>query len=95
MHARVATFDLGEGADEMIDDIRRDVEGGGPPPGLEDAEGMMMLVDRNNRKGMGIVFFDSEDAMKRGDEVLNNMSPSGASRRTSVEFYEVPVQRMG
>jgi len=56
---------------------------------------MMMLVDRGSGRGLGIVFFESEDAMKRGDEALNKMSPSGGGRRTSVDFYEVPVQRMG
>ncbi len=96
MHARVATFELGEGVDQMIDSVREDVEsGGGPPPGLEDAKGMMMLVDRAKGKTMAIVLFDSEDAMKRGDEALNAMSPSGGGRRTSVDFYEVPIQRMG
>ena len=30
--------------------------------------------------------------MKRGDEALNAMNPGGTERRTSVEFYEVPVQ---
>ena len=45
--------------------------------------------------GRGITLFDSEEAMRRGDEALNSMSPPGATgRRTSVDFYEVPVQRM-
>lgn len=96
MYARVATFELDQaGVDQMIGNVRQDVEGGSPPPGLEDAKGMMMLVDRGRGKGLGIVLFDSEDAMKRGDEALNKMSPSGGGRRTSVDFYEVPVQRMG
>jgi hypothetical protein len=93
MHARVATFELGEGADQMIDQVRQDVEQGGLPPALEDAKGIMMLVDRASGKSMAIMLFDSEDAMKRGDAALNEMSPS-SGRRTSVEFYEVPVQRM-
>ena len=32
------------------------------------------------------------EAMRRGDEALNAMNPGGGERRTSVEFYEVPVQ---
>ena len=96
MYARVATFELDEaGVDQMIGSVRQDVESGSPPPGLEDAKGMMMLVDRGGGRGLGIVFFESEDAMRRGDEALNKMSPSGGGRRTSVGFYEVPVQRMG
>ena len=53
---------------------------------------MMMLVDRSSGKSIGITLFDSEDAMKRGDEALNAMSPGGGGSRTGVEFYEVAVQ---
>jgi hypothetical protein len=94
MHARVATFQLGEGADQMIDEVRKDVEGGERPPGLEDAKGMLMLVDRSSGKSMSIVLFDDEEGLKRGDAALNEMSPGSEVRRTAVEFYEVPVQRM-
>ena len=47
---------------------------------------------RPRGKTLGITLFESEEAMRRGDEALNAMSPSGGERRTSVEFYEVPVQ---
>lgn len=96
MHARVATFQLGEGADQMIDEVRKDVEADQTPPGLEDAKGMLMLVDRSSGKSMSIVLFDDEEGLKRGDAALNEMSPGPGSevRRTAVEFYEVPVQRM-
>ena len=43
----------------------------------------------------GITFFDDEEALRRGDEALNAMSPSGGGSRTAVEFYEVAIQRMG
>ncbi len=79
MYARVASFNLGDGADQMVDQVRGDVESGNRPPGLEDAKGMMMLVDRSSGNAMGITLFDSEDAMKRGDEALNAMSPSTGS----------------
>lgn len=94
MYARVASFDLGEGADQTMNQIRADVESGNRPPGLEDAKGMMMLVDRSTGKSLGIMLFDSEEAMKKGDEVLNGMSPSGGGTRSGVEFYEVAVQMM-
>jgi hypothetical protein len=93
MHARVATFEHDE-VDKMVEEIRRDVESGNRPPGLEDAKGVMVLVDRDKRKSMGIVLFDSEEALQRGDEALNQMTPGEGSRRTSVEFYEVPIQQM-
>jgi hypothetical protein len=55
---------------------------------------MMMLVNRESGKGLVITLFESEDAMRRGDEALNAMNPGGDSRRSSVEFYEVPVQTL-
>ncbi len=92
MHARVATFE-GDPAnvDDMISMVRADVESGTPPPGLEGAK-MLMLVNRETGKGVGVTLFESEEAMRRGDEALNAMSPGSSGRRTSVEFYEVPVQ---
>jgi hypothetical protein len=51
-----------------------------------------MLVDRKTGKGMGITLFESEEAMRRGDAALNAMDPGSTERRTSVEFYEVPVE---
>jgi hypothetical protein len=94
MYARVASFNLGEGVDQAIDQVRSDVESGGRPPGLEDAKGMMMLVDRSSGKSLGITFFDDEAGMRRGDEALNAMSPSGGGSRSGVDFYEVAVQMM-
>ena len=53
---------------------------------------MLMLVNRETGKGVGVTLFESEDAMRRGDEALNAMNPRGVERRVSVEFFEVPVQ---
>jgi hypothetical protein len=93
MHARVATFELGDDPDQMIDAVRSDVEKETLPAGLEEARGMTMLVDREGGKALAIVFFDDEAAMARGDAALNEVSPSGPSRRTDVGFYEVALQR--
>lgn len=91
MYARVATFETDPATlDDELASMRGRVEAGSPP-GLEGAK-MMMLVDRSTGKGFGITLFESEEAMRRGDEVLNAMSPGGGTQRTSVDFYEVPVQ---
>jgi hypothetical protein len=92
MHARVATFE-GDPAniDEAISGVRAEVESGNAPPGLEGAK-MLMCVNRETGKGLGITLFDTEEAMRRGDEALNAMNPGGGGRRTSLDFYEVPVQ---
>ena len=93
MYARVATFE-GDPShlDEAISMVRGQVEAGDAPPGLEGSK-MLMLVDRESGKGLGVTLFDSEEAMRRGDEALNAMNPPGESgRRTAVDFYEVPVE---
>jgi hypothetical protein len=92
MHARIATFESDPAnVDDAISMVRAQVESGETPPGLEGAK-MLMLVNRETGKGVGITLFESEEAMRRGDEALNAMNPGGTERRTSVEFYEVPVQ---
>jgi hypothetical protein len=81
--------------DETISRVRSMMDEGPTPPALEDARRSMMLVDRQTGTGLGLTFFDSEDAMRRGDEALNQMTPPGevTGRRTSVEMYEVAVDR--
>jgi len=92
MHARVATFDSDPARiDDAIEQVRGEVGSGETPPGLEGAK-MLMLVNRETGKGVGVTLFESEEAMRRGDEALNAMNPGASERRTSVEFYEVPVQ---
>ncbi len=94
MYARVAVFESDPSTvDDAIERVRSDVESDATPPGLEGAK-MLMLVNRETGKGFGVTLFESEAAMRRGDEALNAMNPGGSERRTSVEFYEVPVQTM-
>jgi hypothetical protein len=92
MYARIATFESDPAkVDDAIEMVRGEVESGDTPEGLEGAK-MLMLINRENGKGLGVTLFESEEAMRRGDEALNAMNPGGSERRTSVEFYEVPVQ---
>jgi hypothetical protein len=92
MHARVATFESDAAkVDDAIEMVRGEVESGDTPAGLEGAR-MLMLVNRETGRGLGITLFESEEAMRRGDEALNAMNPGASERRVSVEFYEVPVQ---
>ena len=90
MYARVATFESDPAkVDDAIAMIRAEVDGE-VPPGLEGAK-MLMLVNRETGKGLGVTLFETEDAMRRGDEALNAMNPGSTERRVSVEFFEVPV----
>jgi hypothetical protein len=92
MYARIATFESDPSKiDDAINQVRSEVESEQTPEGLEGAK-MMMLVNRETGKGLGVTIFESEEAMRRGDEALNAMNPGQTERRTSVEFYEVPVQ---
>jgi hypothetical protein len=92
MYARVATFESDPSeVDQAIDIVRSSVESEETPEGLEGAK-MLMLINRETGKGLGVTLFDSEEALRRGDEALNRMNPRGTERRTSVEFFEVPVQ---
>ena len=91
MYARIATFESDPArVDDAIKLVQEEVQGD-TPEGLEGAK-MLMLVNRETGKGLGVTLFDSEEAMRRGDEALTAMSPGASERRTSVEFYEVPVE---
>ena len=91
MYARVASFESDPArVDDAIEMVRAGVAGD-TRPGLEGAK-MLMLVNRETGKGLGVTLFESEEAMRRGDEALNAMNPGTTERRTSVEFFEVPVQ---
>jgi hypothetical protein len=91
VYVRVATFEQGGDVDAAIEQVRNDVRTDNRPPGLEDAKGMLMLVNRDTGKTLGIVMFETEEALRRGDEALNAMTPTGEGSRTSVDFYEMPV----
>jgi hypothetical protein len=91
MYARIATFESDPGTvDDAIKLVQEEVKGD-TPEGLEGAK-MLMLVNRETGKGLGVTLFDTEEDMRRGDEALNAMTPGGSECRTSVEFYEVPVE---
>jgi hypothetical protein len=92
MFARVASFESDPAdVDRAIAMVRDEVHSDETPEGLEGAK-MLMLVNRESGRGFGITLFETEEAMRRGDEALNAMSPGETERRTSVEFFEVPVQ---
>lgn len=95
MFVRIASFEGGDlsDADQAIERVKQ-MSGEARPPGLEGAKRHMMLVDRKNARGLGLVFFDTEEDMRKGDEALNAMSPGSRSgQRTSVDMYEVGIDR--
>ena len=91
--ARVVVF---EGVSkERMDEMDREIREGGRPEGLPATE-MMVLHDPEGEKALAILFFDTEDDYKQGDEVLNAM-PAGDTpgRRASVTKYDVATRMMG
>ena len=93
MWARIARFvgDPGD-IDAPIERLRSAVESGGLPPELADAK-FLLLVDRESGGALGLTLFESEEAMRKGDEAMN-AGPGNAGSRSSVEFYEVPLHTL-
>ena len=66
MYARVATFESDPAeVDDAIEMVRGEVESGETPEGLEGAR-MLMLVNRETGKGLGVTLFESEEATVAG-----------------------------
>jgi hypothetical protein len=85
--ARVVSFD--GVSKERIEELKREMAEGERPEGLPASE-LIILHDPGSEKSLAIVFFETEDDYKQGDEALNAM-PAGDTpgRRTSVTKYEV------
>jgi len=88
--ARVVSFE-GVGKDR-IEEMKRDIEGGQRPEEIPATE-ILILHDAEAEKSLAILFFDSEDDYRRGDEALNAM-PAGDTpgQRTSVTRYDVAIR---
>ena len=66
MYACVATFESdAANLDDAISMVRAEVESGETPEDLEGAK-MLMLVNRETGKGLGVALSDSEEANRRG-----------------------------
>ena len=88
--ARVVSF---EGVNtDRIEEIKREVSQGEQPEGIPATE-MVMLHDPDGERSLVILFFETEEDYRQGDETLNAM-PAGETpgRRTSVTRYEVALR---
>ena len=93
MWARVARFEGDPGSiDARIERLRAAIESGDVPVGLAEAK-LLMLVDRASGDMLGVTLFDSEEALRKGDEAMN-AGPGNAGSRASVDFYEVPLHTL-
>jgi hypothetical protein len=85
--ARVVSFD--GVSKERMEELKREMSDGEQPEGLNATE-FVMLHDPEAETSLAIVFFETEEDYRRGDEVLNAM-PAGDTpgQRTSVKKYDV------
>ncbi len=88
--ARVVSF---EGVSkDRVEEMKGEIEGGQPPEGLNATE-MIVLHDAEAEKSLAIVFFDSEEDYRRGDEILSAMpSDETPGQRTGVTRYDVAIR---
>ena len=89
MYARVVRFtDVRSDRPDQLD--AGQIEGGeGPPPGVN-AKGIRMMVDESQGTAVVVIFFDSEEDMKQGNEALDAMDASETpGTRASVDICEV------
>ena len=91
--ARVVSF---EGVStDRIEEMKREMTEGERPEGLPATE-VLVLHDPEAEKSLAIVFFDTEDDYRRGDELLDAMPAAETpGKRTSVAKYNVAVQMKG
>jgi hypothetical protein len=88
--ARVVTFE-GVSKDRM-EEMDREMREGQPPEGFPATE-VVVLHDPEAEKSLVILFFETEDDYRRGDEALNAMPADDTpGRRTSVTKYDVAIR---
>jgi len=88
--ARVVSFD---GVDrDRIEKMKSEMREGERPEEIPATE-VIVLHDPEAEKSLAIVFFETEDDYRKGDEALNAM-PAGETpgRRSSVTKYDVAIR---
>ena len=88
--ARVVSFE--NVSKDRIEELKREIEQGERPEEIP-AKEIVVLHDPEAEKSLVLLFFETEDDYRRGDETLNAM-PAGETpgRRTSVTKYDVAVR---
>ena len=86
--ARVVSFD-GVSSDRMAE-MQKEMEGNSERPENVPAKEIVVLHDPESDRSLVILFFESEDDYRRGDEALNAMPTTDTpGQRTSVTKYQV------
>ena len=86
-HARVVSIDC-VNSDRMAE-MQREMQDSEQPENVP-AKEIVVLHDPEGEKSLVILFFETDDDYRRGDEVLNAMPATDTpGQRTSVEKYQV------
>jgi hypothetical protein len=92
MYIRVVRFE-DVSAERMEEASSRADERGGPPEGVP-AKGIKVIHDADQQTAVVIQFFDSEEDMREGARVLEQMDSSETpGKRVSVDAGEVKFER--
>jgi heme-degrading monooxygenase HmoA len=83
-------------ADDLINTVRERSQSARTE--LPDAQALLMLVDRENARSLGITFFESKEAIRQAEPAFERMGDEipeeTRGRRTSVSVYEVVLQEV-
>ena len=97
MHARTGRVSFSpDKADEMVSHVRDTIV-----PNYESSQGFKgftLLVDRSRGEGIGISFWESEEAMNAtdslGDQARQGAADAGSGRDQGAERFEVAIDTM-
>jgi hypothetical protein len=90
MYARVVRFTDVDTA--QIDRIKSQVEDNDPPEGMPPTT-LRIVVDESQGTAAVTQFYDSEEDMKKADEIMNAMDSSDTpGTRASVDMGEVVIE---
>ena len=97
MHARMGRITF---SPDKADDVTRHVEESIVPSyeGTDGFKGFTLLLDRSGGQGVGISFWESEDAMRAsdalGDQARQGAAEAGEGSDQGRQYFEVPVDTM-
>ena len=90
MYARVVRF-TDASAERIAEVAARIEESDGPPPGIP-ATGVKMLLDEAQSTAVAIIFFETEEDMRKGNETLDQMDTAETpGNRASIDLCEVKL----
>jgi heme-degrading monooxygenase HmoA len=97
MHARMGRITF---SPDKADDVTRHVQENVVPSyeRTDGFKGFTMLLDRSGGQGVGISFWESEDAMRAtdsiGDQARQGAAEAGDGSDQGRQYFEVPIDTM-